>query len=340
MRQQRKSASALRECVHRHIDAGAREHRGSFRAQSRICSGPMILGCDRTTCPNDRMRMSIDRAQRQRREIKYIISEEQALAVRAYLSSYLEPDEFAAGKPDNSYAVHTLYLDSNNLATYRAANFGDRNRFKLRIRYYDDKPESPVFFEIKRRINDGIVKQRARVRREAVRSLLVGEPPAPEHLFAWHPQHWADLLDFWQLVERLQAAPRAHNAYLREAYVSAQESNVRVTIDRAVRIGPEFGGELGLTIDEGVEVFANVVILELKFTERMPTWLIEMVRGFDLKSSGAAKYVQGVELLGEQRVARRRTGFEWGHAVTSTATSAPWLDSSAAIRGALGPNRK
>ena len=82
-----------------------------------------------------------------------MIREEQALAVRSYLSSYMEPDEFAAGKPDNSYEVHTLYLDSNQLATYHAANNGEKNRFKLRIRYYDDNPFSPVAFEIKRRIN-------------------------------------------------------------------------------------------------------------------------------------------------------------------------------------------
>ena len=79
--------------------------------------------------------MPTDRAQRERREIKYIIREDEALAVRSYLSSYLEPDENAVGKPDNSYPVHTLSLDSNHLATYRAANDGDRNRFKLRIRY-------------------------------------------------------------------------------------------------------------------------------------------------------------------------------------------------------------
>ena len=283
--------------------------------------------------------MSTDRAQRQRREIKYLIREDEALAIRSYLSSYLEPDENALGKPDNSYSVHTLDLDSNQLATYRAANDGDRNRFKLRIRYYDEDPQSPVFFEIKRRINEGIVKQRARVKREAVHSLLAGESPMPEHLYKWSDRQWADLLDFWHLVERLQAAPRAHNAYLREAYVNA-DATVRVTIDRAVRIGTEFGGELGTEIMDAVEVFAGAVILELKFTERMPTWLIEMVRGFELKSSGAAKYVRGVEMLGEQRVARRRSGFEWGNAVTSTATSAPWLDASAAVRRSLGPHRQ
>jgi hypothetical protein len=64
------------------------------------------------------------------------------------------------------------------------------------------------------------------------------------------------------------------------------------------------------------------------------------VRGFDLKSSGAAKYGDGVEALGPHRVARRMTGFHWGASVTNVATSAPWLDASAALRSALGPNRK
>jgi hypothetical protein len=184
------------------------------------------------------------------------------------------------------------------------------------------------------------VKHRARVKRSAVHALLAGESPQPGFLHSWKPQEWVDLLEFWQLVERLQAAPRAHNAYLREAYLNQPEASVRVTIDRAVRMGPEFSWDLGVDMKDGVEVFAGVVILELKFTERMPTWMIEMVRGFQLKSSGAAKYVQGVELLGEPKVARRLTGFEWGNAVVSTATSAPWLDAHAAIRGATGPNRQ
>ncbi len=284
--------------------------------------------------------MKIDRAQRQRREIKYIIPEETALKVRSYLSSYLDPDENAEGKVDNSYDVQSLYLDSDKLLTFYAAKEGDRNRFKLRIRYYDDDPNSPVYFEIKRRINEGIVKQRARVRREAVKSLLVGTAPSRDHLYSWNPQHWSDLLDFWQLVERLQAAPRLHNAYLREAYVSPGKGAVRVTIDRKVRAEPEFGGDLPTAFKKPVELFSSAVILELKFTERMPTWLIEMNRGFELKSCGAAKYGDGVEALGFMKVARRLTGFEWGHSETSAATSAPWLDASATLRRSVGPNRK
>ena len=153
-------------------------------------------------------------------------------------------------------------------------------------------------------------------------------------------QQWADLLDFWQLVEKLVVAPRLHNAYLREAYVSGGKGDVRVTLDRNVRAEPEFGGELSTQFLKPVEIFSGVVILELKFTERMPTWMIEMVRGYDLKSTGAAKYGDGVEALGHHRVARRLTGFQWGASETSAATSAPWLDASAALRESLGPNRQ
>ena len=284
--------------------------------------------------------MIIDRAQRTRREIKYLVSEDQALAVRSFMNCYLEPDENAVGRTDNAYPVHSLYLDSNRLDTCLAVENGERNRFKLRIRYYDDDPTAPVFCEIKRRINEGIVKQRARVRRDAIGPLLAGEAPCREHLHSWKPQYWADLLDFWELVERLQAAPRLHNAYMREAYCSSGKADVRVTIDRNVRVEPEFGYDLSTSMDHSTQIFAEFVILELKFTERMPAWMIEMVRGFDLSRTGAAKYVHGVSVLGHNKVARRRTGFEWGHAVTSTATSAPWGDASASVRASLSPGRR
>jgi hypothetical protein len=284
--------------------------------------------------------MSVDRAQRQRREIKYQVREEVALAVRSFVSCYLEPDEFAQGRVDNSYPVHSLYLDSDRLYTYWTTTSGDRNRFKLRIRYYDDNPDAPVFCEIKRRINEGVVKQRARVRRDAIGPLLAGESPRVEHLHSWKPQYWADLLDFWQLVERTESAPRLHNAYMREAYVNPGKASVRVTMDRAVRVEPEFGCDLRTEMAKPMLIFSDVVILELKFTERMPSWMIEMVRGFDLTVTGAAKYVLGVESLGHPKVARRLTGFEWGQAITSTATSAPWLDASAGVRDSIGPSSR
>src|SRR6185503_16880741 len=113
------------------------------------------------------MTMAIDRLQTQRFEIKYLVREETALAIRRFVSCYLKPDEFAAELPQYTYPVHSLYLDSPDLATYQAVQSGEKNRFKLRIRYYSDTDDA-VYFEIKRRTNEAISKMRAKVRRDAV----------------------------------------------------------------------------------------------------------------------------------------------------------------------------
>src|SRR5688572_33040428 len=126
--------------------------------------------------------MSQDRLQQQRFELKYVIPDQVALAVRDFVRSYLELDEFGATLPNLSYPVHSLYLDSEDLFTYRATINGDKNRYKLRLRYYNEKPESPVFFEIKRRTNNTIAKQRGGVRRSSVAAILSGQLPTPDDM--------------------------------------------------------------------------------------------------------------------------------------------------------------
>ena len=80
--------------------------------------------------------MSQDKLQAQRFELKYILSEDTALAVRDFVSSYLEIDEFGATLPQFSYPVHSLYLDSPDMKLYKSTINGDKNRFKLRLRFY------------------------------------------------------------------------------------------------------------------------------------------------------------------------------------------------------------
>lgn len=129
-----------------------------------------------------------------RLELKYQISPELALAVRDFVGSYLEIDEFGATRPNLSYPVHSLYLDSPDLATYRHTINGNKNRFKLRLRFYENRPGASVYFEIKRRMNNAILKQRARaLRREAVERVLGGRLPGPDDLASRDPKHIAGI---------------------------------------------------------------------------------------------------------------------------------------------------
>ena len=62
--------------------------------------------------------MAADRMQQSRFELKYLISEDMALKVRDFVRCYLDFDENSVGKPNYSYPVHSLYLDSDRLQLY------------------------------------------------------------------------------------------------------------------------------------------------------------------------------------------------------------------------------
>jgi hypothetical protein len=182
----------------------------------------------------------------------------------------------------------------------------NKNRYKLRLRYYDDQPESPVFFEVKRRMNDAILKQRGPVRQEAVPLLLAGQLPEPEHLLSAKPQHLVAVQQFCRLMHDIRAVPKVRVSYLREAWVSRTDNSVRVTLDREVTGRPHFTPTLetrtGNGLDECVTPFEPLVILELKFTGRFPDWFRSLVEIFQVTQRGSAKYADSVFLLGEERL--------------------------------------
>ncbi len=237
----------------------------------------------------------------QRFELKYLIKEEITSAMRDFVTSYLELDDYGTGQPNLSYAVHSLYLDSDDLKTHQASINGAKNRFKLRLRYYDDRPVTPVFFEVKRRMDNCIIKQRCGVRREAIPLLLAGHLPMNEDLLSREPRHLVTLQRFNLLLQQLEARPKLHNTYLREAWVSPHDNSVRVTFDRQLRAEPFFRAEAVVEMKQPVRVFPQFVVLELKFTSRFPNWLRQMVRRFDLMQFSSAKYCEGVETVGWHR---------------------------------------
>lgn len=253
--------------------------------------------------------MAIDRLQTQRFELKYLVSEETALAIRRFMSCYMKPDEFAAKLPNYSYPVHSLYLDSADLGTYQAVQSGEKNRFKLRIRYYRND-DNAVYFEIKRRTNEVISKMRAKVRRDAVQPLLDGRPPQMQHLAVPTAKELFALQEFCRLMRSLRATPRSHVAYTREAWMSPMGNDLRVTFDRGVRCEADFSTALNTDLGRAIAPFNNQVILELKFEDRLPNWCGEMIRLFGLVRGGAPKYAMGVLLLGEHRLSNYGVGLK------------------------------
>lgn len=246
-----------------------------------------------------------DKMQRQRFELKYRLTEELAQDVREFVASYLDLDENGVGKPDYSYPVHSLYLDSDRLTTYWATVNGNKNRFKLRLRFYNEDPATPVFFEIKRRVDNVILKQRGAVRKTAVPDLLAGQLPGVDHLVVNDPKQLVAVQRFLELAQELNASPKVHVGYQREAWIDTRESHVRVTFDRHVMAEPKSEPEFSTRLEDPVRPFGRQVILELKFTSFFPLWFRDLVERFDLQRASAAKYCDSIDLIGEDRLSCR-----------------------------------
>ena len=282
-----------------------------------------------------------DKLQSQRFELKFIIDEQQVPPIRDFVRSYLVADEFNTHDPKNletehkklaiklqeitaklraqnlmegvlnSYWVNSLYVDSPTLALAHATIEGNKNRFKLRIRFYDEKPDSPVFFEIKQRKNDIIQKQRAMVYRASVDRLLDGHVPSTSDLI--HPTDSKALYAlrrFFEMTNEIQAVGAAFVSYLREAYISTVSNSARVTFDRCIIARP-YRRSIVMPQDalewprfdyHQRELILDPVVLELKFTDRFPHWMHDLVATFNLRRGSCAKYVNSVAGLREGTV--------------------------------------
>jgi hypothetical protein len=244
--------------------------------------------------------MSNSELQAQRLELKYIIPERVAVSIRDFLLPYLEMDSFGASQPDCSYPVHSLYLDSPELALYHSTLNGDRNRYKLRIRFYEGRPQAPVYLEIKRRDDGSIYKERCAVEREAVAEIVAGRLPDRRDLVKGDATAERALANFCRHLNQIQAEPMAHVAYRREAWLSEGSNRVRVTMDRQVQSCREPSIRLDAQLTNPITVFGDEVVLELKFTGRFPSWMGDLVRVFNLKQCSAAKYVDGMVKIKDQ----------------------------------------
>jgi SPX domain protein involved in polyphosphate accumulation len=246
--------------------------------------------------------------QTSRYELKYIINEERAAGIRDFVRPYLVTDAYADPNNGNAYPVHSLYMDSAGLVLFRQTLQGLKNRFKLRIRFYDGNPDSPVFLEIKSRTTDVIRKQRAALTREGVREFLDGFRPSPSHLITGNGSAKAlsALNEFVNLRDAIRAIPAVYVSYTREAYVSPESNRIRVTFDRELS-GAAFDPETAFHLPtSSARPKIGGVILELKFTDRFPNWMHEMVGAFCLHRTSMPKYIECIRSMGV--VAVRRDG--------------------------------
>jgi hypothetical protein len=250
----------------------------------------------------------------QRREYKYLIDEETVERIRRYMRGICAVDEYAA-KTGGRYLTDTLYLDTPALDSYFATMEDAPDRYKLRIRTYPSMGNGPVFFEVKRRVSESIIKTRGSYVGNW-QALL--ERTSPEIQATVSSKNRRAIDNFICHYHYLPYLPSALVRYEREPYFSLVDDYARVTFDRSISM--QRSTELTLTpeheqwiyVDDavsqrGLAFNTSSVLMELKFTSIVPTWMRTMIHSLDIQRLAFCKYTRSIDamrLVPNQRVAR------------------------------------
>jgi len=225
-----------------------------------------------------------------RYECKYLVPRSMLDPLRADLQAFVEPDAYAARSPGYRYVTNSLYLDSPDLQLYQMTDRGEKSRYKLRIRTYSDAPDVPVFFEIKKRHNGIVSKRRWATRRSFAKRFLTGEsreenPRDPD----------PEIAEFLQLSREVDAGPTFRVRYDREAYESRGGEPTRITFDTDLCYCLTTAPTLSIGGTGWRKVFTNRAIIEIKFTDRFPHWVQDLVERYELQRCSVPKYCLSVD---------------------------------------------
>ncbi|MEE4193968.1 MAG: polyphosphate polymerase domain-containing protein [Anaerolineae bacterium] len=224
-------------------------------------------------------------------ELKYLLSLQQAERFKTSLQPYMMPDQYGANQ--GHYDITNLYYDSPELRCYWEKENGVRVRRKLRLRSYGRTlitEDTPIFLEIKQRVNRVIQKRRAVLPYgEALRLCNDRELPEAE------PEDRDVIEEIYAFLWQYNLRPMSMVHYHRQAFMgTAYDSGLRITFDtqlacqsHALHLHEAFAGRSMFPV--------NMVVMEIKINERLPIWLSELIAHHNLEVDRISKYSRSIE---------------------------------------------
>ena len=232
-----------------------------------------------------------------RYESKYIIPRSLVPEIREFVRPFCEPDPNTRGNPPE-YVITTLQLETPSYALHYAKEDELDARFKMRVRTYGEIGTAPIFAEIKAKFERTIVK---------VRSCVPFDKWGPELIYGTrvppifkNKKQEIDFLQFRRVVWETAAHPETLVRYTRDSYIGVVDDYVRITFDRKLQYQrtdswTDFGRSgdwrsMDSVTAQGFGLPYSGVVLEVKTYNTVPTWVVELVKRFDLQRSGNCKY--------------------------------------------------
>jgi SPX domain protein involved in polyphosphate accumulation len=230
-----------------------------------------------------------------RNEIKYFVAPTVVQQVKDSISPFVSTDPHMNGY--KNYTVRSIYFDTPELDYHYEKMDGLKVRKKLRLRTYNNFENDKIaFLEIKRRYNQIIVKERAKVSLEKAQNFL--ECPKSNGIFDTKDTLKKRVLEkFAYNLANENLKSTLLVVYEREAYQGIHDPTTRITFDSNLRykVDPEISEIFN---EHDLEtILGDYVIIEFKFNDFMPKWMRKIMRTFCLSAQSISKYCTGIHTL-------------------------------------------
>lgn len=237
----------------------------------------------------------------ERYELKYLISVDMVEPISRYVEVYCDLDYFSQISQDLYYKINSLYLDSPSLFLLRSKESANAFSFNMRIRSYGDGSEPPYFFEIKYKLREFVRKRRAKVELSNWHEILESDQ-IPEFI---EGESLQNLENFLYMKMSYNVEPAILTQYRRKAYISRTDDYARVTFDRDLKFQEMYDWSVrpddrDLSHYDIPELFENPgrnVILELKCEKKIPIWMLDLIRHFQLERGSFSKFGGSMSVL-------------------------------------------
>ncbi|KGL43939.1 molecular chaperone [Listeria newyorkensis] len=218
----------------------------------------------------------------ERKEKKYILSEEKYSLLLDRISEHMKEDKYGL------HTICSLYYDTNNYDLIKRSSEKPTFKEKFRVRTYGvPSSEQMVYLEIKKKLKGIVYKRRISMRLSQVDAYMKSK----------EAQEFDDRLNqqisneiFW-LKKKETIAPKVIISYDRRAFSAYKEDEFRVTFDAKIRWRND---DLQLANGHDGELVAPEidVLMEVKSLHAYPLWFVRILSDLDLYPSKFSKYEQ------------------------------------------------
>lgn len=230
----------------------------------------------------------------ERYELKYLIPLSMVEPISQMVEAYCDMDHYSEVAPDKFYTINSLYLDTPRFFLFRSKEVAGAFNFNMRVRAYGDGLNPPYFCEIKYKIRDFVKKHRAKLLSQEWAEILEFNR-VPQELDLVSQKN---LEDFLYMKFTYNVQPVILTQYRRKAYFSQLDDYARVTFDRDLRYQEVNGWSLqpddkSMCHYDHFDSFENSgenVVLELKCEKKVPLWMVDLIRTFQLDRGSFSKF--------------------------------------------------